>query len=164
MAAATYDLYIEQGSTFRVSLVYGHKDGTVDVDGNANVVPYDLTGCVARMQVRQRRASEVLISATTSNGGIVFDADPTTGKLTITITDEATNALSVSKARYDLEIGYPSGDVVRILQGKVTVDPNITQNADADNISDGLSDDGDINEQQVDVDSLVSSQPSTAGQ
>src|SRR4051812_40239101 len=104
MAAGNYDLYIEQGSTFRYSLIYAFYDGTLDPDGHPVATPYDLTGCVARMQIRQRRGTEVLISATTTNGGIVFDDDPTTGKITITITDEATDSLSMSKAKYDLEI------------------------------------------------------------
>lgn len=162
MAAADYDLYIEQGATFRFTLIYGHKDGTVDSDGNANVLPYDLTGCKIRMQIRQRRGSEVLIAATTTNGGIVIDPDPTTGKMTITITDEATDSLTISKAKYDLEVGYPSGDVLRILQGSVKISPNITQDADAANISTGVTTVYDTDEQDVSMDTLVDDQPSTA--
>jgi hypothetical protein len=163
MAAANYDLYIEQGATFRFTAIYGHKDGTFDVNGNANVIPYDLTGCVARMQIRARRGGDVLISATTTNGGIVF-TDAVNGKFTVTITDEATDSLSTGRAKYDLEVGYPSGDVVRVLQGNVRIDPNITQDADLTGISTGQAPARDVNEQQVDVDTLVTQQPSTAGQ
>ncbi len=161
MAAATYDLYIEQGATFRFTMVYGHKDGTVDADGNPNVVPYDLTGCKARMQIRQRRGGEVLVSATTTNGGIVIP-DPTNGRLVVTITDEATDSLNVPRAKYDLEVSYPSGDVIRILQGKVTVNPNITQDADLEEISQGVTRVYDVDEQDVDMDTKVTDQPSTA--
>jgi uncharacterized protein (DUF2141 family) len=164
MAAANFDLYIEQGATFRFTMIFGHKNGQQDVDGNDIVVPYDLTGCVARMQIRQRRGSEVLISATTNNGGIVFNDDPLTGELTVTITDEATESLTVSKGKYDLEIGWPSGDVVRVLEGSVKISPNITQDADLDNVSPGVTDVFDTNEQDVDMDTLVTDQPSTAGQ
>jgi hypothetical protein len=164
MAAANYDLYIEQGATFRFTAIYGHKDGTVDSAGNANVIPYDLTGCVARMQIRARRGGPVLISATTTNGGISIDPVPTTGRFTVTVTDEATDALNISRGKYDLEIGYPSGDVVRILQGNVKIDPNITQDADTEDITSGLAPVRDVNEQLVDVDTLVTQQPTTAGQ
>ncbi len=167
MAAATYDLLIEQGATFRFTAVYGHKtfdsNGQVVVDAQGNVVytPYDITGCKARMQVRQRRGSKVLVSATTSNGGIEIPVG-TDGKLRVTITDEATDSLDIAKARYDLEISYPSGDVVRVLQGNVRISPNITQDADLDDISDQDSGDFDVDEQDVDADKLVTSQPSTA--
>jgi hypothetical protein len=139
MAAANFDIYVEQGATWRLSLVYGRKDGTLDSQGNPNVVPYDLTGCIARMQIRQRRGSEVLISTTTLNGGIVFDTDLTSGKMRISISDEATDSLTMRSAKYDLELEYPSGDVVRLLQGNVTISGNITQDADLDNISPGVT-------------------------
>ncbi len=161
MAAATYDFYIEQGATFRFTMIYGHKDGTLDADGNPNVVPYDLTGCKARMQIRQRRGAKVLISATTTNGGIKID-DPEAGRIVVTITDEATDSLDVTKAKYDLEISYPSGDVVRILEGSVRISPNITQDADTDNVSTGVATTYEVDEQDVDMDTLVDDQPSTA--
>jgi hypothetical protein len=125
-------------------------------------VPYDLTGCKARMQIRQRRGTEVLISATTSNGGIKIDNDPTTGRLVVTVTDEATDSLTITKAKYDLEIGYPSGDVVRILEGSVKISPNITQDADLDNVSPGVTTIYDTDEQDVTMDTLIEDQPSTA--
>lgn len=163
MAAAEYDLYVEQGATFRLTMIYGRKDGTYDADGNANVIPYDLTGCVARMQIRQRRSSEVLIAATTTNGGIVI-VDALAGKMMITLTDEATDSLTMSRAKYDLEVGYPSGDVFRIMEGKVTISANITQDADLINVSPGVTTVYDTNEQDVDMDTLIEDQPSTAGQ
>lgn len=163
MSAANYDLGIEQGATFRFTMIYGRKDGTVDTDGNPIVIPYDLTGCVARMQIRQRRGSEVLISATTKNGGIVI-IDPPAGKMIVTVTDEATESLTITRAKYDLEVGFPSGDVLRVLQGSVKISPNITQDADLDNVSTGTEVVFDTNEQDVDMDTLVLDQPSTAGQ
>jgi hypothetical protein len=128
MVAANYDVYIEQGATFRMALVYGRKDGTTDVDGNAVVVPYDITGCIARMQIRPRRQGDVLASATTLNGGITIDA-PTAGHMIVVIHPDATDALTMRKAKYDLEVEYPSGDVIRVLQGNVTISGNITQDA-----------------------------------
>lgn len=151
MAAANYDLYIEQGATFRFTMYYGRRDGTLDTAGNPVVIPYDLTGCAARMQIRQRRGAEVAAAATTTNGGIVID-DPTAGHIIITFTDETTQSLTFSKAKYDLEIGYPSGDVVRILEGKVTISPNITQPSMLDNVSEGDTTDYDLSDQEVSFD------------
>lgn len=160
MPAATYNLYIEQGATYRFTLVYGYKDGTLDADGNPNVIPYDITGCRARMQIRRSRQSEVLVSATTDNGGITF-TDAEHGRMEVVVTDEATDSLNIKRAKYDLEVGYPSGDVVRVLQGDVTISPNITQDAQADNIAPAWARDG-IDEQLVDKDDLVGDQASTA--
>lgn len=115
------------------------------------------------MQIRQRRGSEVLISATTKNGGIVI-IDPPAGKMIVTVTDEATESLTITRAKYDLEVGFPSGDVLRVLQGSVKISPNITQDADLDNVSTGTEVVFDTNEQDVDMDTLVLDQPSTAGQ
>lgn len=53
--------------------------------------------------------------------------DPTNGRITVTLSDEDTDSLTAKTARYDLEVENPAGDVFRLLQGKVTVDGNITQ-------------------------------------
>jgi hypothetical protein len=129
MPASTYDLYIEQGATFRFTMVYGYRDGTLDVDGNPVLIPYDITGCDIRMQIRQRRGTPALITATTGNGAILID-DPTGGKFVMSFTSAMTNTLTMKRAAYDIEVEYPSGDVLRILQGKVNISPNITQDAD----------------------------------
>lgn len=164
MPAANYDLYIEQGATFRFSLVYGYKDGTVDPAGNATVIPYDITNCKARMQIRQKRGGPVLIavnSTTAGGGGIVF-TDAVHGKIEVTITDEATQSLNVSRAKYDLEIVYPSGDVIRVLQGNVTISPNITDDAEPGQFAPAYAP-GSIRQQDVLKDDLIGDQPSTYG-
>ncbi len=149
MSAGQYDLYIEQGATFRTVLTYLHRDGTVDVNGDPIAVPYDLTGCEVRMQIRQRRGTEVLISVTTANGAIVIDPDPTTGRMVITISDEATDSLTMSRARYDLEVEYPSGDVIRLIEGRVSISGNITQDTDLVNISPGVTTVYQVDEEDV---------------
>lgn len=162
MPAATYDLYIEQGTTFRFTATYARYDGTLNVDGTDHTIPYDLTDCQLRMQIRQRPGSEVLASATTRNGGIVIDPDPTTGRFTVTLTDELTDTLAIKRAQWDCEVSFPSGDVLRILQGKVTISANITMDADHGEISTGIAPVKEVDEMDVDVDTLVRTQPSTA--
>lgn len=131
MPAASYDIFIEQGATFRLTMVYGFDSGTVDVNGDPITTPYDITGCDIRMQIRQRRGATPLITATTGNGAVSI-VDGPAGKLQVTLTATQTNQLAVSRALYDLEVEFPSGDVTRVIQGKVTVSPNITQDADVD--------------------------------
>lgn len=162
MPAATYDLYIEQGTTLRFTGTYARYDGTTNVDGSQHMIPYDLSDCQIRMQIRQRPGAPVLASATTRNGGIVIDPDPTTGRFIVTLTDELTDTFTIGRARWDCEVSFPSGDVLRILQGKVTISPNITMDADRADILTGIAPAKDVDEMDVDLDTKVTDQPSTA--
>jgi hypothetical protein len=123
MAAGTLPITLEQGATFRLSFIYGTR-GPDDVDGNPTMgTPYDLTGCTARMQIRQRYGSPVLIDLedvlTSAEAGIMLGG--VTGEISIHISDEQTEPLTIKKGKYDLKIFYPSGDEKRVLQGDVTV-------------------------------------------
>ncbi len=126
MTAATHDIKIEQGATWRLSIVYGRKTGDLDVDGNPIVEPYDITNCTLRMQIRARRDSAILASCTTENGGIII-TDAVGGKIQMTLRNSQTDLLNMRRAKHDLELRWPSGDVVRILEGKVTISPTITR-------------------------------------
>jgi hypothetical protein len=123
MAAGTLPITLEQGATFRLSFVYGTR-GPDDVDGNPTMgTPHDLTGCTARMQIRQKFGSPVVIDLedvlSASLPGIVLGG--VTGEISIHISDEQTEALTIKRGKYDLKIIFPSGDEKRVLQGDVTV-------------------------------------------
>ena len=147
MTAAIRDLEIEQGATFTLGFNW-HQAGEPDVDGNPTVGdPYNLTGCTARMQIRRKQGDPVLLTATSATvpstepdrttaidagaGRIVLGG--ATGRIDITLTDEDTDLLSAKTAVYDLEIEWPiqAGEirprVDRLLQGSISVDPNVTQ-------------------------------------
>jgi hypothetical protein len=147
VTAATYDIYVEQGATFRMSLIYGHKSGTLDADGNEIITPYDLSGVLVRLQIRQRTGSVVLISATTGNGGIFLDL--VTARVTITFPAKATDLLTMRRAKYDLELQFPSGDVVRLVQGKVTISAAITQGANLVDITSSIGPAYEVQEQDI---------------
>lgn len=135
MTAAKKGLYIEQGSTFQLGFTW-HRQGP-EVDGVVTPGdPYDLTGCVARMQVRRAQHGSILATATSLDSGpgagrIVLGG--ATGRIEVTLTDEDTDLMDAKTAYYDLELEWPQqpGElrprVERLLQGQVTVDPNITQ-------------------------------------
>jgi hypothetical protein len=127
MAAIQRALLIEQGATFTLGFTW-HQEGDV-VNGVVTAGdPYDLTGWTARMQLRQKQGSPVLLEATTENGKITLGG--TTGRVDVKFTDADTGSLTVASGRYDLELVDPAGDVLRLLQGSVTVDANITQDPD----------------------------------
>lgn len=125
MTAVTKNLYIEQGATWSMSFAWLNSEL---VDGV--VVPGDphedeLTGATVRMQIRKSQGAPVLVDATTVNGKIT--TTPATGRITVKLSDEDTDLLSSKSAQYDLEVEDAAGDVYRLLQGSVTVSPNITQ-------------------------------------
>ena len=123
MRAVDKPLYIEQGATFKLGFAWV-MESTVTPDTPGD--PYDLTGCIARMQIRRSLSTTVIVEATTENGKITIDGP--NGHISVVLEDEDTDLLTMRAAVYDLEVEYPSGgDVVRLLQGKITVSPNVTR-------------------------------------
>jgi hypothetical protein len=116
MSAGKYNFEIEQGATFRRSVTYKDSDD----------VAIDLSNATVRMQIRNNYSSEeAAISLSTPDSGIALESD--TGVFTFTITAEQTAALTFVQGVYDIEIEYASGDVERILEGRVKVSTEVTR-------------------------------------
>lgn len=107
---------IYQGATFRKRLTWLNPDKT----------PIDLTGCLARMQVRAAVESpDVLLSLTTENGGIALgDA---IGTVDLFIADEDSSLIDWDGGVFDIEIAHPNGDVTRLAQGSIAISPEVTR-------------------------------------
>ena len=105
MKAGKYDITIEQGAGFSLPMTY-------TADGQA----VDLSGCTARMQVREKVGSAVkLIELSTANGGIALGG--TAGTITLSMTSAATAVLKFGRAVYDLEIVPSGAEPYRLLEG-----------------------------------------------
>lgn len=116
MAAATYDILVEQGATFRLDLVYKDSSGS----------PIDVSGYTARMQMRRTYdAPTPLLNLTTENGAITLGG--VAGTLVVQATPELTRELPAKGGVYDLELVAPSGVVVRLIRGTVSVSPEVTK-------------------------------------
>ena len=116
MSAGTYDILIEKGATFQLSLTWKAPNGT----------PYDLTGYTARMQVRKAYSSTTtLLSLTSANSDIVLGG--VAGTIIVTATATATAAIDATRGVYDLELVAPSGVVTRVLKGDVEISPEVTR-------------------------------------
>lgn len=135
MPAVQRDLYIEQGATFILPFQWCHQGPVVDGVVTAGD-PYDLTGWTARMEIRKGQHEAPLATATTENDKIHLGAipgdwsatlDPENGWIEIRLSDDDTDELNIRTLKYDLELEDPDGVVYRLLQGSVTVDPNMTQ-------------------------------------
>lgn len=106
-----WDAVIYKGATFRDFRIWKTGD-TVDT-----AVPVDLTGCEARMYVRDETTGQKLLELTTDNGGIILGGD--TGKIERYISDADTTAMTWDCGIYDLEVVLTNGDVRRLFYGRM---------------------------------------------
>ena len=110
--AAVANLSIDQGATFT-------SDITVK-DMNGNV--FDLTGYTASAKLANGYSSTRTRTTITT----AFATDRTTGVLTISLTANQTAALDAERYVYDVEITSGSGSVTRVLEGIITVRPEVS--------------------------------------
>ena len=111
--AAIANLTIDQGANFS-------SDVTVnDANGNA----FNLTGYTARAKMAKGFAS----TRTRTEFTTTIASDATTGKVALTLTAAQTAALDDGRFVYDLEIVQTgTGNVTRVIEGIITVRPNVT--------------------------------------
>lgn len=115
--AAKYKIKIDQGATLR--LVFTWKTG-------ATQIPVDLTGYTGRMQIRSDISSpDIIKDLTTENGGITLGG--VDGKIMLYISALDTATFDFESAVYDIELIAANGDVIRILEGEVTLSPEVTR-------------------------------------
>lgn len=119
--AQTYNIHIEQGATYTLTVTY-----ETSVVG----VPVDLTGYEARMQVRESVASTTTLASFTSSpvAGLEIPV-PANGLVVLTVTSAQTALYAFTNAVYDLEVFDASvpPDVVRLIQGRFVVNPEVTR-------------------------------------
>jgi hypothetical protein len=87
--------------------------------------PVNLAGYTARMQIREKLASNVVVhTLTTENSGIVLDNNVKT--ITLTIPDEVTTLFSFASAVYGLELML-GGEVIPFASGTLTLQREVTR-------------------------------------
>jgi hypothetical protein len=125
MAASKYDFAIEQGSSFKLSLIYKDQNGN----------PINLTGWCARLIWKTNtNITQVFSSSNIDFNVYKFTIDALSGKLTLMIPTNTTNAFNFNTAKYDLELQSPdnlySGGgkfTTRLLFGTVNVVKRFSQ-------------------------------------
>lgn len=115
MTPGKYNMLCPQGATFFKQITYTIDD-----------VPVNLTGYIARMQVRETYSSpNFIVELTTENGGIALGAALGTIELVI---DSADTTLFLPREYvYDLELVSGGGEVYRLIEGKFVVTPEVTR-------------------------------------
>lgn len=113
MPAAKLNITIEQGATFSKRLVWRDK----------NKRPINMNGYTAKMQIRTSVTSaEVLFELSTANERITLMAG---GVIQLDIAASDTD--SIKGGVYDLKLYAPTGQEIRLIEGKVTVSPGVTK-------------------------------------
>ena len=124
MPAATLDLFMEQGASFKRTLIF--KD--------SQVVPVeiDLTGNVYKAEIRKTISGDLVAEFVCT----VLDQVTNKGEMTMYLSDEQTEAIvmkpqntqtrALEKFTYDMEVEYPSGDKDRVIQGVISISPGVT--------------------------------------
>lgn len=112
MAAGSFDISIEQGTTYGMNITMTNSDGTV----------FDLTDWTPRSMIRKK------YSDVTETAEFTVGVDLITGTISLSLTPTETAALPAGSFLWDLEIAKAADvDVRRILQGAVTVSPEVTK-------------------------------------
>jgi hypothetical protein len=110
----------EQGATFS-QVIQWTKETT---PGSCVQAPVDLTDYTAKMQVRKKVGSPLLVELSTANGRIAIEA--LTGTISLSITAADTNLFTPGLYQYDLELTNSAGFVIRFIAGSFEVMGQIT--------------------------------------
>lgn len=115
MAAGNYDIIVDQGSDYTLTVTV--KDDSTTVS--------DLTGYSARAHIRPSKTSETLTASFTCT---VDTSSPATGIVEMSLSNSVSKNIAAGSYFYDLEI-YTAADAVvkRIIQGKVKVTQEVTR-------------------------------------
>jgi len=108
--ATRVNILIDQGTDFTTSVNLTDSNGA----------QLDLTGMTAASQIRKTHSSSNATSFSTSLAN-------NTGTLTLSLNNSVTSSLSAGRYVYDVELTDSSSVVSRILEGIVTVTPEVTR-------------------------------------
>jgi hypothetical protein len=109
--AAKANIVVDQGTTFSTYLAL--------TDQNENIV--DLTGSSARGQIRKWYTSNSYVTFT------ITIPNPNTGYILVALTANTTAAMDSGRYVYDIETVDTANAVTRVLEGIVTVTPEVTK-------------------------------------
>jgi hypothetical protein len=109
--ATVSNLFVDAGANYSNIITVAASNGQA----------LDLTGYTVASQMRKSYQSSTAYNFTAS----VYTA--ATGKIRLQLTDTQSAAIPAGRWLYDVEITSPSGTKTRVVEGIVTVTPQITQ-------------------------------------
>ena len=111
MAAGTYNFIVEQGATFNRILTVKENNSAMN-----------LTGYSVASKMRSTHDSSTVVGTFTCT-----ISNASSGEITMNMTSSTSSAIEEGIYVYDLEITSGSGTVTRLIQGEVTVNPEVTR-------------------------------------
>ena len=109
--ATVSNLFVDAGASYSNIISVAATNGQ----------PLNLTGYSVASQMRKSYQSSTAFNFTAS----VYNAEQ--GKVRLQLTPEQSSAIPAGRWLYDVEITSPSGTKTRVVEGIVTVNPQITQ-------------------------------------
>jgi len=109
--ATISNLFVDAGSDYSNIITVSSTNGQ----------PLNLTGYSVASQMRKSYSSSTAYAFTAS----VYDA--ANGKVRLQLSSTASSAIPAGRWLYDVEITSPSGTKTRVVEGIVTITPQITQ-------------------------------------
>ena len=122
MASKNITFDPDTGVPYAVNLtIYGGSnfDTTFNVTDNSNTA-FDLTNHTAAAQIRKSYSSSTATDFTVS----IADP-PSNGQIDCQLTATQTAALEEGRYVYDVEVTSDTGTVTRVIEGIITINPNI---------------------------------------
>jgi hypothetical protein len=110
--AAKANILIDQGTDFSTTLTVTGDDGSV----------IDLTGYSANGHIRKHYTSTTATVFTCT-----FGSPRTDGQLTISLSRDITDVLEAGRYVYDVELTSSANNRSRLVEGVVTVTPQVTK-------------------------------------
>ena len=111
MAAGTYNFILEQGATFNRILTVKENNSAMN-----------LTNYTVASKMRSTHDSGTVAGTFTCT-----ISDATAGEITMQMTNSTTANIEEGIYVYDVEITNSAGTVTRILEGEITVNPEVTR-------------------------------------
>lgn len=108
--ATKANITIDQGTTFSTTITLADEDSVL----------IDLTGYTANSQIRKHYSSSNSQSFSVTLGGVQ-------GTVALSLTSTQTSNLTAGRYVYDVELTSSSNVVSRIVEGIVTVTPEVTR-------------------------------------
>ncbi len=108
--ATVQNLYIDQGTTFSLSIVVSDLNGDLK----------DISDYTVRSQIRKSYYTSTKVDFT------AVASLPEDGEITISLTAVQTSALTTGRYVYDVEI-ESAEETLRVLEGIIVVNPEVTR-------------------------------------
>jgi len=109
--ATVSNLFVDAGADYSTIITVAATNGQ----------PLNLTGYSVASQMRKSYSSSTVYNFTTS----LYDAAQ--GKVRLQLNNAQSSAIPAGRWLYDVEITSPSGTKTRVIEGIVTVTPEITR-------------------------------------